>query len=111
RLRRPVLLYPHNAQGLIGQTDKGREGTRAPAAFFFALPNRSRPRITIQPLPTTLSEIHGSAMTEQSSSLQNLTQYTRGSGFPAFNRAGVSPAQLQQILEQGIAHHREDRKE
>jgi tetratricopeptide (TPR) repeat protein len=50
-------------------------------------------------------------MTEQSSSLQNLTQFTRGSGFPAFNRMGVSPAQLQQILEQGIAHHREGRNE
>lgn len=50
-------------------------------------------------------------MTDQSSSLQDLHQIVRGPGFPAFNRMGVSPAQLQQILEQGIAHHREDRKE
>src|SRR6185437_6850221 len=111
RLRGPVLLYPYHAQGLTGQTDKGREGTRAPAAFFFALPNRSRPRITIQPLPTTLAEIHGPAMTEQSSSLESLRQVVHGPGFPAFNRMGVSPAQLQQILETGIAHHKEARKE
>lgn len=49
-------------------------------------------------------------MTDESSSLQDLHQVLRGPGFPAFNRQGVSPAQLQQILDQGIAHHREDRK-
>src|SRR6185437_10036184 len=110
RLRRPVLLYPYHAQGLTGQTDKGREGTRAPAAFFFALPNRSHPRITIQPLPTTLAEIHGPAMTEQSSSLEDLNKVLHAQSSPFFNWHGLSPAQLQGILEEGIAHHREDRK-
>ena len=50
-------------------------------------------------------------MTEQSSSLESLRQVVHGPGFPAFNRMGVSPAQLQQILETGIAHHKEGRKE
>jgi tetratricopeptide (TPR) repeat protein len=50
-------------------------------------------------------------MTEECSSLEDLHKVVRGPGFPAFNRQGVSPAQLQQILDQGIAHHREDRKE
>lgn len=50
-------------------------------------------------------------MTDDTSSLQDLSQMLRGPGFPAFNRAGLSPAQLQGILEQGIAHHRENRKE
>ncbi len=49
-------------------------------------------------------------MTEQSSTLEDLHSVVHGGGFPAFNRAAVSPAQLQHILEEGIAHHREDRK-
>lgn len=50
-------------------------------------------------------------MTNQSSSLESLRQVVHGPGFPAFDRMGVSPAQLQQILEKGIAHHKEGRKE
>jgi len=49
-------------------------------------------------------------MTEQSSSLESLRQVVHGAGFPAFNRFAASPAQLQRMLDEGIAHHREDRK-
>ncbi|HVP85335.1 MAG TPA: sulfotransferase [Rhizomicrobium sp.] len=50
-------------------------------------------------------------MTEQESSLQDLHNIVRGPGSPVFNWHGQSPAQLQKILEQGIAHHREGQKE
>lgn len=50
-------------------------------------------------------------MTDESSSLESLHKVVHGGGFPAFNRAGVSPAQLQQILETGIAHHNAGRRE
>ena len=50
-------------------------------------------------------------MTEQESSLQDLQNIVRGPGSPVFNWHGQSPAQLQKILEQGIAHHREGQKE
>src|SRR6185437_8302117 len=45
------------------------------------------------------------------SSLQDLHQMVHGPSSPVFNWHGQSPAQLQKILEQGIAHHREGRKE
>lgn len=50
-------------------------------------------------------------MAEEESSLENLHQVVHGPGFPAFNRVGISPAQLQRILEEGIANHKEGRKE
>jgi len=50
-------------------------------------------------------------MTDQNSSLQDLHQMVHGPSSPVFNWHGQSPAQLQKILEQGIAHHREGRKE
>mgnify|MGYP001550257150 CR=1 FL=1 len=49
-------------------------------------------------------------MTENSS-LDDLRKTISGPGFPAYNKRAVSPAQLQQMLEAGIAHHREGRKE
>jgi tetratricopeptide (TPR) repeat protein len=50
-------------------------------------------------------------MTDENFSLQDLHQVVRGPSSPVFNWHGQSPAQLQKILEQGIAHHREGRKE
>lgn len=49
-------------------------------------------------------------MAEQSSSLEDLNKVLHAQSSPFFNWHGLSPAQLQGILEQGIAHHREDRK-
>ena len=46
-------------------------------------------------------------MASQPSNLENLGQFLNASNFPAFNRMGVSPAQIQRFLEEGIAHHRE----
>jgi len=50
-------------------------------------------------------------MADQGSSLENLNRVVHGGGFPAYNKSSVSPAQLQQILEAGIAHHRAGRRE
>ncbi len=35
----------------------------------------------------------------------------RGGGFPVFDRSSASPMALQKLLDEGIAHHREGRKE
>jgi tetratricopeptide (TPR) repeat protein len=50
-------------------------------------------------------------MTEPSSSFEDLRKAIDGPGFPTFNWHGHSPAQLQRMLDEGIAHHREGRKE
>ena len=44
-------------------------------------------------------------------SFENMNSILGGSAFPAFDRRTVSPAQLQKMLEEGILHHREGRKE
>lgn len=49
-------------------------------------------------------------MTDQNAPLQNLDSILGPAAFPAYDRR-VSPMQLQQMLEAGIAHHREGRKE
>lgn len=50
-------------------------------------------------------------MSDQKHSLESLGPIARGDAFPAFNPRGASPAQLQQILEQGIAAHQQGDKE
>jgi tetratricopeptide (TPR) repeat protein len=50
-------------------------------------------------------------MGEQDQLIKNLAETARGATFPAFDPRLASPAQLQRLLEEGIAHHREGRKE
>ncbi|MBS0473279.1 MAG: sulfotransferase [Proteobacteria bacterium] len=50
-------------------------------------------------------------MSDNKHSLESLAPIARGETFPAFDPRGVSPAQLQQILEQGIAAHQNGDKE
>lgn len=50
-------------------------------------------------------------MSEQKAPLQNIDQVLSTTAFPLFDRRAASPAQLQKLLETGIAHHREGRKE
>ena len=50
-------------------------------------------------------------MSDQDQLLKNLGETARGAGFPAYDPRLASPAQLQRLLEEGIAHHREGRKD
>ncbi len=50
-------------------------------------------------------------MSDQDQLIKSLAETARAPGFPAFDPRLASPAQLQRMLEDGIAHHREDRKE
>ncbi len=47
-------------------------------------------------------------MTDQTSPFEGLAGISNA--FPGYDRRGVSPAQLQKLLEEGIRHHREGRK-
>lgn len=50
-------------------------------------------------------------MSDQDQLIKNLSEAARAPGFPAFDPRLASPAQLQRLLEEGIVHHREGRKD
>jgi tetratricopeptide (TPR) repeat protein len=53
----------------------------------------------------------GSQMSDKKQGLETLGAVVRGDGFPTFNPRAASPLVLQKLLDEGLAHHRADRKE